>query len=159
MLLSLELGWPNSPPSQGSTISRFLPRLIFGAASPALTAGSHSQSGQCPGRLEARSEACFALSLKPKQDYLISLTIPSLIPDVPFYTTKIVPLLFSGKLVHVNQCRFILHSGPWKVDQTAFCVCVYWRQWEVRGSGSIWLDCDSSVSHFDLTSFNIKLVY
>ena len=29
----------------------------------------HSQSGQCPGRLEARSEACSALSLKPKQDY------------------------------------------------------------------------------------------
>ena len=27
---------------------------------------SHSQSGQCPGRLEARSEACSGLSLKPK---------------------------------------------------------------------------------------------
>ena len=45
--------------------------------SPALTAGSHSQSGQCPGRLEARSEACSALSLKPKQDYLISLRVSS----------------------------------------------------------------------------------
>ena len=30
---------------------------------------SHFQSGQCPGRLEARSEAHSALSLKPKQDY------------------------------------------------------------------------------------------
>ena len=30
---------------------------------------SHSQSGQYPDRLEARSEACSALSLKPKQDY------------------------------------------------------------------------------------------
>ena len=70
VLLSLGLGWPG--PSRVSTISRFLPRLIFGAASPALTAGSHSQSGQCPGRLEARSEACFALSLKPKQDYLFN---------------------------------------------------------------------------------------
>ena len=29
----------------------------------------HSQSGQCPGRLEARSEAWSALYLKPKQDY------------------------------------------------------------------------------------------
>ena len=28
-----------------------------GAASLLLTAGSHSQSGQCPGRLDARSEA------------------------------------------------------------------------------------------------------
>ena len=28
-----------------------------------------SQSGQCPARLEARSEACAALSPKPKQDY------------------------------------------------------------------------------------------
>ena len=36
---------------------------------------SHSQSGQCPDRLEARSEACSALSLKPTQDYLISLTV------------------------------------------------------------------------------------
>ena len=34
-----------------------------------MTADSHSQSGQCPGRLEARSEACSALSLKPKPDY------------------------------------------------------------------------------------------
>ena len=30
---------------------------------------------QSPGRLEARSEACSALSLKPKEDYLISLTV------------------------------------------------------------------------------------
>ena len=38
---------------------------------------NHSQLGQCPGRLEARSEACSALSLKPKQDYLISLRVSS----------------------------------------------------------------------------------
>ena len=36
---------------------------------------SHSQSGQCPDRLEAKSEACSALYLKPTQDYLISLTV------------------------------------------------------------------------------------
>ena len=33
---------------------------------------SHSQSGKCPGRLEARSEVCSALSLKPKQDNLFN---------------------------------------------------------------------------------------
>ena len=58
MLPSLGLGCPG--PLQGSTVSRFLPHLIYGAGSLALTAGSHSestQSGQCPGRLEARSEA------------------------------------------------------------------------------------------------------
>ena len=33
---------------------------------------SHSQSGQCPGWLEERSEACSALSLKSKQDYLFN---------------------------------------------------------------------------------------
>ena len=33
---------------------------------------SHSQVGQYPGRLEARSEACSALSLKPKQDYFLN---------------------------------------------------------------------------------------
>ena len=36
---------------------------------------SHSQLGQCPGRLEARSEAYSALFLKPKKTiYLLSLT-------------------------------------------------------------------------------------
>ena len=33
---------------------------------------SHSQSGKCPGRLEARSEVCSVLSLKPKQDNLFN---------------------------------------------------------------------------------------
>ena len=33
---------------------------------------SHSQSGKCPGRLEARSEVCSALSLKTKQDNLFN---------------------------------------------------------------------------------------
>ena len=33
---------------------------------------SHSQSGQCPGTLEARSGACSALSLKPKQEYSLN---------------------------------------------------------------------------------------
>ena len=33
---------------------------------------SHSQLGQCPAKLEARSEACSALSLKPNQDCLFS---------------------------------------------------------------------------------------
>ena len=45
------------------------------SSSFALTAGSHSQSGQCPGRLEARSEAFSALSLKPKQDYLFNFPV------------------------------------------------------------------------------------
>ena len=66
---------PPPPPPQSQD---FCPHLIYGAASLALKAGSHSQSlpvGQCPGRLEARSEACSALSLKPKQDY--SLNVPN----------------------------------------------------------------------------------
>ena len=56
--------------------------MIYSAASLAITAGSHSQSGQCPGRLEAKSEACSALlPLKSEQDYfyLISLTLHILI--------------------------------------------------------------------------------
>ena len=71
MLLSLELGWPGPP--QGLNNLKISPHFTYGAANLALTAGSHSQS-HSPGRLEARSEACSALSLKPKQDYLISLT-------------------------------------------------------------------------------------
>ena len=58
----------------GSTISKFFPHLFYDTTRLALTAGSHLQSGQCPGRLEVRSEACSALSLKPKQGYLIALT-------------------------------------------------------------------------------------
>ena len=69
MLLSLGLCLLVSPPPRGPTISRFLPHLIYGATRLALTAGSHSQSEQRLGRLEARSEACSAFSLKPKQDY------------------------------------------------------------------------------------------
>ena len=45
------------------------------STSLALTAGTHSQSGQCSGRSQARSEARSALSLRPKQDYLFSLTM------------------------------------------------------------------------------------
>ena len=74
MLLSLGLGWPG--PLQGlNNLKISPPSFIYGAASLALTAGGHSQSHSSPGRLEARSEACSALSLKPKQDYLISLTL------------------------------------------------------------------------------------
>ena len=56
MLLSPGFGWPAH--FRGSTTSV--------TANLALTAGSHSQSGQYLGRLEATSEACSALSLKPK---------------------------------------------------------------------------------------------
>ena len=67
----LGFGW--SGPSRGSKISRFLPDLIYGAASLALRASSHSQEGQCPGRLEARSGVALQSSLN-KTIYLISLT-------------------------------------------------------------------------------------
>ena len=70
MLLSLRLDCPG--PLQVSTISRLLPHLLYGAAGLALPANSLFQSEQCPGRLEARSEAHSALSLKPKQDYLFN---------------------------------------------------------------------------------------
>ena len=41
---------------------------------------SHSRSGRCPGKLEARSEACSALSLKPKQH--CSFNFPNIHPEV-----------------------------------------------------------------------------
>ena len=62
--------WLSSPPA-GTQQSQD-PSLIYNVASLAFTAGSHSQSGQCPERLEARPETYSAVSLKPKQDYLIS---------------------------------------------------------------------------------------
>ena len=58
-----------SPP--GVQQSQHSSHLTYGAASLALTAGRHSQSGQCPGRWDARSEACSALTLKP-EDYLFN---------------------------------------------------------------------------------------
>ena len=81
MLLSLGLGWPG--PLQALNNLKIPPPSYLRCCSLALTAGSHSQSGQCPGRLEARSEACSALSLKPKQDYLFNFpnrTFLSLLP-------------------------------------------------------------------------------
>ena len=58
---------------RGPMISRSIPYLICGATRLALSRQSgHSQLGQCPDRLEARSEACSDLSLKPKQDMSLS---------------------------------------------------------------------------------------
>ena len=65
------LARPPSGAQQSQDCSPILPKLHSQQA----VTPSHSQSGQCPGRLEARSEACSALSLKPKQPiHLISLT-------------------------------------------------------------------------------------
>ena len=47
-------------------VSRFLPHLCLWCCRP------HTHSRQHPGRLEARSEACSALPLKPQQDYLFN---------------------------------------------------------------------------------------
>ena len=70
MLLSLGLGW--SEPLQGlRNLKIYSPSYLCGLHSQQ----AFTQSGQCPGRLEARSEAYSVLSLKPKQDYLISLTV------------------------------------------------------------------------------------
>ena len=68
MLLSLGLSWPG--PLQGLNNFKIHPPSTYGAARLALTAGGEGtpRTGQCPGRLEARSEACSAFSLKPEQD-------------------------------------------------------------------------------------------
>ena len=42
------------------------------------SAHSYSQSGYCPHRLEARSETCTALSLRPKQDYFLKISLTPL---------------------------------------------------------------------------------
>ena len=72
MLLSLGLGCPGPP--QGPNNHQIPP------PSPPWRCRycTHSRRSrslpvrQCPGRLEARSEACSALSLKPKQEYLFN---------------------------------------------------------------------------------------
>ena len=66
-------GQPPQLPQGLNNLKIYL-HFIYDSANLALTASSHSQSQSSPGRLEARSEACSALSLKPKQNYLISLT-------------------------------------------------------------------------------------
>ena len=63
---------PGAQQSQNS--SAILSKVRQGLPSQQAVSHSHSWSGQCPGRLQARSEVCSALSLKPKQDYLISVT-------------------------------------------------------------------------------------
>ena len=70
--------WLARPPSgaqQSQDSSPTISMVLQVLHSQLAVTPSHSQSRQCPGRLEARSEACSALSLKPKQPiHLISLT-------------------------------------------------------------------------------------
>ena len=64
--------WSARPPpgsQQSQDFSPILPKVLRVLHSQQAVTPCHSQLGQCPGRLEARSEACSALSLKPKQDY------------------------------------------------------------------------------------------
>ena len=64
--------WSARPPpgsQQSQDFSPILPKVLRVLHSQQAVTPSHSQLGQCPGRLEARSEACSALSLKPNWDY------------------------------------------------------------------------------------------
>ena len=72
MLLSLGLSWPG--PLQGLNNFKIHPSSTYGATRLALTAGGQGihRTGQRPGKLEARPEACSALSLKPKQDNVLN---------------------------------------------------------------------------------------
>ena len=65
---------------------------------------SHSQLGQCPGRLEARSKACSALSLKPKQDYLISPNKTPTLGGSPSLTLPLIPWLHLVQLLLFVKC-------------------------------------------------------
>ena len=61
--------WLVRPPSgaqQSQDSSPILSKVLKVLHLQQAVTPSHSQSGQCPGRLEAKSEACSALSLKPK---------------------------------------------------------------------------------------------
>ena len=61
--------WLARPPpgaQQSQASSPILPMVGQVLHSEQAVTYSHSQSGQCPGSLEARSVACSALSLKPK---------------------------------------------------------------------------------------------
>ena len=94
--------WLASSPPEAQQSQDSSPVFIYDAASLAFTEGSHSQSGQCPGRLEARSEACSALSLKPKQDFLISLTSTSIVPHL-WTHTSLDGVVLSRNLLKKNQ--------------------------------------------------------
>ena len=67
--------WLARPPpgvQQSQDFSPILSMVLQVLHSQQAVTHSHSQVGQYPGRLEARSEACSALSLKPKQDYFLN---------------------------------------------------------------------------------------
>ena len=64
--------WLARPPpcsQQSQDCSPILPMVLQVSHSQQAVTPSHFQSVQYPGRLDARSEACSALPLKPKQDY------------------------------------------------------------------------------------------
>ena len=75
MVLSLQLSRPR--PLQGLDNLKICPLSYLWCHKPCtrIRQSGHSQSGQCSGRLEARCKACSALSLKPRQNYLISLIL------------------------------------------------------------------------------------
>ena len=68
---------PGSPQSQD--FSPILPMVLQVLHLLQTVTPSHSQSEWRPGRLEARSEACSASSLKPKKDY--SFNFPNNMED------------------------------------------------------------------------------
>ena len=95
MLLSLGLGGP--APLQGLNNLKNVPPSYLWCCK----ACSHSRqslkpliSGQCPGRLEARSEDCSALSLKPKQDYLFNFPSRDLAKSTLLTTIYYILLFF-----------------------------------------------------------------
>ena len=99
MLLSLQLSRPGS--LQGLKNLKICPLSYFWYCKPRThnRQSGHSQSGQCPGWMEARSEDCFALSLKPEQDYL-------------FNFPNIRPLLLEG--IHsVQFSRSVMSNSLW----------------------------------------------
>ena len=78
MLLSLGIGWSDSLQGLNNLKTLLVSMMLQGFHSKqafrVLTVRTVTHS-QCPGRLKARPEACSALSLKLKQDYVLFLIV------------------------------------------------------------------------------------
>ena len=118
MLLSLGLGWPVL--LQGLNNFNICPLIYLWCHKswPHSRPSVSSQSGQGPDRLQARSEACSALSLKPKQDYFFNFPNTQHVPRREMKTrihTKTWALMLITVLFSLVQSlgRVQLFATPW----------------------------------------------
>ena len=96
MVLSLQLSRPR--PLQGLDNLKICPLSYLWCCKPCTYSkqSEHSQSGQCPARLEASSEACFREDLDPCASCIARCRIPPLLSAKKWWTLQTDRKIFTN---------------------------------------------------------------